>query len=63
MKFKDLISKALVIRATYGEYEEKTYGKRWTKENTAEDFVGDVGDLMNLVLVKQGVRQIEEIDK
>lgn len=63
MEFKDLISKALEIRATYGKYEEKTYGKRWTKENTAEGFVGDVGDLMKLVLAKQGVQQIEEVDK
>lgn len=63
MQFEDLVIKALEIKDVYGKYEEKTYGKRWTKENTAEGFIGDVGDLMKLVLAKQGVRQMEEVDK
>lgn len=37
-------------------------GKRWTREQVAEGFVGDVGDLMKLVLAKSGVRAIEDAD-
>ncbi len=63
MQFEDLIAKAIEVRAAYEKFEKKTYGKTWTKENIAEGFVGDVGDLMKLVLAKQGIREIENVDK
>lgn len=63
MEFKDIIAKATEIREAYKIYEEKTYGQTWTKENLAEGLVGDVGDLMKLVLAKQGIRQIDNVDE
>ncbi|MDP3997786.1 MAG: MazG nucleotide pyrophosphohydrolase domain-containing protein [Candidatus Andersenbacteria bacterium] len=63
MEFADIIAKAKDIRAAYEKYEKKTYGKTWSEANIAEGFVGDVGDLMKLVLAKQGVRQIENVDE
>lgn len=63
MEFKDIISKARETRELYAVYEKKTYGKTWTKENVAEGLVGDVGDLMKLVLAKQGIRQIDDVDE
>lgn len=63
MQFEDLIVKAIEVRAAYEKHEKKTYGKAWTKENIAEGFVGDVGDLMKLVLAKQGIREIENVDE
>ena len=63
MQFEDLVKKAMELRAAYEVYEKKTYGKNWTRENIAEGFVGDVGDLMKLVLAKQGIRKIENVDE
>lgn len=63
MEFKDIVAKANEVRNSYKNFEKKTYGKTWTKENTAEGLVGDVGDLMKLVLAKQGIRQIDNVDE
>lgn len=63
MTFQEIQARALEIRAEYQIYEEKTYGKCWTREQIAQGFVGDVGDLMKLVLAKSGVRDIEEADE
>lgn len=50
------------IRKAYEVYDERSYGKKWTKENIAEGFVGDVGDLMKLILAKQGIREIDKVN-
>lgn len=63
MTFQEIQTRALEIRAKYETYEEEKYGKSWTREQIAEGFVGDVGDLMKLVLAKSGVRDIEEADE
>jgi NTP pyrophosphatase (non-canonical NTP hydrolase) len=63
MDFKQLSEKAIEVRNKYSELEIKKYGKEWTKEQIAEGFVGDVGDLMKLVLAKSGVREIENVDE
>jgi NTP pyrophosphatase (non-canonical NTP hydrolase) len=63
MKFEDIITRAKEVRATYEKYEKKTYGKTWTRENVAEGFIGDVGDLMKLILAKQGIRQTDKVDE
>ena len=62
MDFQQLQMRALEIRKQYEGYEVKKWGKRWTREQVAEGFVGDVGDLMKLVLAKSGVRAIEDVD-
>ncbi|MBP6944403.1 nucleotide pyrophosphohydrolase [Patescibacteria group bacterium] len=62
MHFTDLQARALDIRKEYEAFELKKYGKKWTREQLAQGFVGDVGDLMKLVLAKSGVRSIEEAD-
>jgi NTP pyrophosphatase (non-canonical NTP hydrolase) len=62
MDFQQLQMRALEIRKRYEGYEVKKWGKRWTREQVAEGFVGDVGDLMKLVLAKSGVRAIEDVD-
>ena len=63
MTFQELQGRALEIRKAYAGLEEKTYGKQWTSEQIAQGFVGDVGDLMKLVLAKSGVREIEQVDE
>lgn len=63
MDFKQIFQKAIEIRNKYSELEKKKYGKEWTREQIAQGFVGDVGDLMKLLMVKQGIRDIENVDE
>lgn len=62
MDFKQISQKAIEIRSKYSELEKKKYGKEWTREQIAQGFVVDVGDLMRLVMAKEGVRDIESAD-
>jgi NTP pyrophosphatase (non-canonical NTP hydrolase) len=62
MDFKKITERAIGIRNKYSKLEKELYGKEWTREQIAEGFVGDVGDLMKLVLAKSGVRNIENAD-
>ena len=41
----------------------KKYGKEWTREQIAQGFVGDVRDLLKLVMAKEGTRNIENVDE
>lgn len=60
---KDLIQKAVKVRKKYGELEMKKYGKQRTTSQVAQGFVGDVGDLMKLVMAKDGIKEIDNMDK
>ncbi len=62
MEFNQIIKRALEVREKYAALEKKKYGKEWTTAQTAEGFVGDVGDLMKLLMVKQGIREGEDVD-
>ena|SRR3989344_8307038 len=62
MEFKEIIKRALFIRNKYVELERKRYRREWTKENIAQGLVGDVGDLMKLVMAKDGIREIDKVD-
>ena len=56
------MNRALQVRKAYEKFEKNYYGRSWTKENLAQGFVGDVGDLMKLVMAKEGIRKIENVD-
>lgn len=58
MEFQDLTRRAMDIRQQYAELEKATFGRSWTPEQVAMGFVGDVGDLMKLVMARSGVRDI-----
>ena len=60
MEFEQLLQRALSIRQQYAEFETRRWGRAWTREEVALGFVGDVGDLANLVLAQNGVRDISE---
>jgi len=62
MEFRQIIERAKEVRKRYAELESKKYGKNWTRENHVQGLVGDVGDLMKLVMAKQGIRKIEDVD-
>lgn len=63
MDFKTLLQRAVQVRNKYSELEKKKTGKQWTKLNLMEGFVGDVGDLMKLVMAKEGVREVDNVDE
>jgi len=50
MQFKDLAVKAMQAKAAYDKYNQTLVGKTWNRENIAEGLIGDVGDLMKLVM-------------
>jgi NTP pyrophosphatase (non-canonical NTP hydrolase) len=60
MELQDLGRRALEIRRQYAELERATYGRAWTTQEIALGFVGDVGDLMKLVVACAGVREIPD---
>ena len=63
MELKSLLQKAIEVREKYTELEMKKYGKKRTNSQIAQGFVGDVGDLMKLVMAKEGIREIENVDE
>ncbi len=60
MELIDLIQKAVTVRRQYAELEKRNYGRSWTDEEVALGFVGDVGDLMKLVMSQNGIRNIPD---
>jgi NTP pyrophosphatase (non-canonical NTP hydrolase) len=60
MEFAEMIQRAMDLRNRYAELERATFGRHWNREEVALGFVGDVGDLMKLVLAKGGVRDIPD---
>ncbi|MCX6762323.1 MAG: nucleotide pyrophosphohydrolase [Candidatus Moranbacteria bacterium] len=63
MELTQLIQRAVEIREKYKGLEMKKYGKEWTNGQIAQGFIGDVGDLMKLVMTKEGIRDIENADE
>lgn len=64
MDIEELSKKAIGIKEKYHELEMKKYGKKWTTSQIMEGFVGDVGDLMKLIMAKDGgIREIDQVDE
>ena len=62
MEFNNLIQRALSIRKLYRDFEQQNYGTSWTNEELALGFVGDVGDLVKLVMAQSGRRMIPDAE-
>jgi NTP pyrophosphatase (non-canonical NTP hydrolase) len=60
MEFEELQKRAIQIRDQYAELERRQYGRPWTTTDIALGFVGDVGDLVKLVMAETGVRNIPD---
>ena len=58
MDFSHLVHRAVQICGQYAALETAKYGRSWTDEELALGFVGDVGDLVKLVMARSGVRDI-----
>lgn len=60
MELRELTARALAVREMYAALETERYGRSWTREEVAAGFVGDVGDLMKLVMSESGIRSIND---
>ncbi len=63
MSLEQLSERALFIHSKYADSNREKFGREWTKAELAQGFVGDVGDLMKLVMAKEGIREIENVDQ
>lgn len=59
MEFSELSDRAMQIRECFARYEQRRVGRTWTREEIAQGFVVDVGDLTKLVMAKAGARRVE----
>jgi NTP pyrophosphatase (non-canonical NTP hydrolase) len=57
------MDRAMQIRRAFAGQEIHRTGRAWTREEIMQGFVGDVGDLMKLVMAKAGARQIDDPDR
>ncbi|MBI4087088.1 nucleotide pyrophosphohydrolase [Candidatus Kaiserbacteria bacterium] len=62
MDIRTLSERAMEIRAKYRALEKEKIGREWTRSEVAQGLVGDVGDLMKLVMAKEGLRDIPDAD-
>ena len=63
MELSQLTDRAMQIRQRFAEAEAKGNGRPWTREEIMQGFVGDMGDLMKLVMAKNGARAVAEVDR
>jgi NTP pyrophosphatase (non-canonical NTP hydrolase) len=59
---KDLMAEAEIIRLKYQELNAKQGRESWSIRDYAMGFVGDVGDLQKLVMAKENLRDITDVD-
>ena len=57
-----LAARALRVRKLYAKLESQRGGRPWTRAELAQGFVGDVGDLMKLMMAKDGVRPAAQLE-
>jgi NTP pyrophosphatase (non-canonical NTP hydrolase) len=63
MDLAALTEKALLLHQRFGEAARASGGREWSREEVMQGFVGDVGDLMKLVMAKSGIRDMGDADK
>lgn len=56
MEFQDIIKRARVIRKAYNALNFREGNKVWSASEYVQGLVGDVGDLMKLIMAKKGFR-------
>jgi NTP pyrophosphatase (non-canonical NTP hydrolase) len=59
---KGLMEQAEVIRRKYEELNLKEGTLPWKIQDYAQGFAGDFGDLQKLIMAKEGLRHIKNVD-
>lgn len=63
MEFKDFIERAKEIRVHNNALARGEGSRDWGLAEHTQGFVGDVGDLVKLVMAKTGYRKYDNLDK
>lgn len=63
MKFKEVSERAVEIREKYADLQKVESGSRWSGDRMAQGFVGDVGALMKIIMAKEGLREMDDVDE
>ena len=63
MNIQEIQNRAVEIRNMYDDYNIKNSNPKWTRLQLAQGLVGDVGDLQKIAMAKEGLREMEDIDK
>lgn len=58
MEFQKIINRAMGLRRQYEEKEKELHGAPSTGEDIARGFLGDVNNVVKLVMAEQGKRSI-----
>lgn len=51
------------IRQAFARHEQHGAGRVWSREEIMQGFVGDVGDLMKIVMAKNGARPMADVER
>ena len=63
MEFQELKNRAKAIQGKYKEFNTKNGQDEWDASAYTQGLVGDVGDLMKLVMARNNLRKAEDLDK
>jgi NTP pyrophosphatase (non-canonical NTP hydrolase) len=63
MELSQLTERAMEIHRSFALTAQANNKRSWTREEVMQGFVGDVGDLMKLVMAKTGVRPADDVDR
>jgi len=58
----DLLQRAQDVRQKYNELNAKDGHEAWGGKEYAMGFVGDVGDLLKIVMAKEHLRRMDDVD-
>lgn len=63
MELAKIIEESLRIKNLLADFEERKFGRKWSKIELYISLVSDIGDLSRLILAKSGVRDVVNVDK
>lgn len=63
MNLDQLQKRAMKIRQKYSEVNKKYGHDAWGPKDFAMGFAGDFGDLQKLIMAKENMRSIDDVDK
>jgi len=63
MDLAQLTERAMQLHRRFAATAAGRHGRPWTREEIMQGFVGDVGDLMKLVMAKSGARPVDDLDR
>lgn len=62
MEFKEVIQQVYEIKRAYSELNQRRGEHPWGAAEYAQGFVGDVGDLIKMIMVKNNHRSFSDIN-